>query len=105
MPLDHQRLDGETQGQSEPPRLRAHHREERRECGTDLRPQRRRAGQLHVRRLAGVLGVVLVVQAQDKDADIAIQAKEHLEEAGAKILGAVLNRRRYVIPEIVYRRL
>jgi len=50
-------------------------------------------------------GVVLVIQAENKRAEVAIQAKEHLEQAGAKILGAVLNRRRYIIPEIVYRRL
>ncbi len=50
-------------------------------------------------------GAVLVVEAENKRAEVAIQAKEHLEEAGAKILGAVLNRRRHVIPEMVYRRL
>ena len=49
--------------------------------------------------------VVLVVQAENKRAEVAIQAKEHLEGAGAKIMGAVLNRRRYIIPEIIYRRL
>jgi len=50
-------------------------------------------------------GAVLVIEAENKRAEIAIQAKEHLEEAGAKVLGAVLNRRRHVIPEMVYRRL
>jgi len=50
-------------------------------------------------------GVLLVIEAENKRAEVAIQAKEHLEQAGAKILGAVLNRRRYIIPEIVYRRL
>ncbi len=50
-------------------------------------------------------GVILVIQAENKRAEVAIQAKEHLEQAGAKILGAVLNRRRHIIPEIVYRRL
>jgi capsular exopolysaccharide synthesis family protein len=50
-------------------------------------------------------GVVLVIQAENKRAEVAIQAKEYVEQAGAKILGAVLNRCRYVIPEIVYRRL
>jgi capsular exopolysaccharide synthesis family protein len=49
--------------------------------------------------------VIMVVQAENKRAEVAIQAKERLEEAGAKIIGAVLNRRRFVIPEIVYRRL
>lgn len=50
-------------------------------------------------------GVILVIQAENKRAEVAIQAKEHLEQAGAKILGAVLNRRRHIIPEMVYRRL
>jgi capsular exopolysaccharide synthesis family protein len=50
-------------------------------------------------------GVVLVVQAEYKTAEVAIRAKEELEQAGAKILGAVLNRRRFVIPEFIYRRL
>ena len=50
-------------------------------------------------------GVVMVVQAEYKSAEVAIRAKEELEQAGAKILGAVLNRRRLVIPEFIYRRL
>ena len=50
-------------------------------------------------------GVVLVIEAENKRAEVAIRAKEYLEQAGAKLLGAVLNRRRHVIPEIVYRRL
>lgn len=50
-------------------------------------------------------GVVLVIQAENRRAEVAIQAKERLEQAGAKILGAVLNRRRYIIPEIIYRKL
>ncbi len=50
-------------------------------------------------------GTVLVIEAENKRAEVAIQAKEHLERSGAKILGAVLNRRRYIIPDMVYRRL
>ncbi len=50
-------------------------------------------------------GVVLVVEAENRRAEVAMQAKEHLEQTGARILGAVLNRRRHVIPEMVYRRL
>jgi len=50
-------------------------------------------------------GVVLVIQAENKNAEVAIRAKEHLEQAGAKIVGAVLNRRRRVIPEVIYKRL
>lgn len=49
--------------------------------------------------------VALVVQAEKIGAEVAIRAKESLEQAGAKILGAVLNRRRQVIPESIYRRL
>lgn len=55
-----------------------------------------------VRRLGGV---VFVIQAENKSAEVAIRAKEHLEQAGAKILGAVLNRWRRVIPEVIYQRL
>jgi capsular exopolysaccharide synthesis family protein len=50
-------------------------------------------------------GVVLVVQAENRSAEVAIRAKEDLEQAGAKILGVVLNRRRLFIPEFIYRRL
>ncbi len=50
-------------------------------------------------------GTVLVIEAENKRVEVAIQAKEHLKRSGAKILGAVLNRRRYIIPDIVYRRL
>ena len=50
-------------------------------------------------------GTVLVIEAENKREEVAIQAKEHLERSGAKILGAVLNRRRYIIPDMVYRRL
>jgi capsular exopolysaccharide synthesis family protein len=53
----------------------------------------------------GLDGVVLVVQAENKNAEVAIRTKEHLEQAGAKILGAVLNRWRRVIPEAIYKRL
>ena len=50
-------------------------------------------------------GVVMVVQAESKRAEVAMQGKDRLEDAGANILGGVLNRRRYVIPEVIYRRL
>jgi capsular exopolysaccharide synthesis family protein len=57
------------------------------------------------RQLSGEMGVVLVVRAEHKHAEIAAQAKEDMERAGGKVLGAVLNRQRYIIPELVYRRL
>ncbi len=50
-------------------------------------------------------GVVLVIQAENKSAEVVIRAKEDLEQAGAKIVGAVLNRRRLIIPEVIYKRL
>jgi capsular exopolysaccharide synthesis family protein len=50
-------------------------------------------------------GVALVIQAQNMGAEVAVRAKEHLEQAGAKIVGAVLNRRRHIIPEKIYQRL
>jgi capsular exopolysaccharide synthesis family protein len=50
-------------------------------------------------------GVALVIQAENMGAEVAIRAKELLEQAGSKILGAVLNRRRQIIPERIYKRL
>jgi capsular exopolysaccharide synthesis family protein len=50
-------------------------------------------------------GTVLVIQAENRAAEVAIRAKEQLEEADARILGAVLNRRRLIIPEKIYQRL
>lgn len=52
-----------------------------------------------------VEGTILVVEAENKRAEVALQAKERLEAAGGSILGAILNRRRFVIPEAIYRRL
>jgi capsular exopolysaccharide synthesis family protein len=47
-------------------------------------------------------GVVLVVQAERTRWEVAEQAKRTLEEAGAQLLGAVLTRRRFHIPEALY---
>ena len=55
------------------------------------------------RRLSGKLGMVLVIQAEHKPVEVALQAKKRLEATRAEILGAVLNRQRYAIPETVYR--
>ena len=56
--------------------------------------------------LAGwVDGVVLVVEAERTRAEVVTQAKRALEEAGAHIFGAVLNRQRYHIPPALYGRL
>lgn len=50
-------------------------------------------------------GVILVVQAGKTRWEVAQRAKEQLEIAKAKIVGVVLNRRRYVIPGFLYRHL
>jgi Mrp family chromosome partitioning ATPase len=36
---------------------------------------------------------------------VAIRAKQEIEDAGARILGVVLNKRKYHIPEWLYKRL
>jgi len=59
---------------------------------------------------AGILaplvdGVVLVVQAEKTRWQVAEQAKRALEESGAQVLGAVLSRRQFHIPEALYGRL
>jgi capsular exopolysaccharide synthesis family protein len=49
---------------------------------------------------------VIVVLAQGKTRrQVAIRIKKDLEDAGARILGVVLNRRKYHIPDWIYRRL
>jgi Mrp family chromosome partitioning ATPase len=50
-------------------------------------------------------GVVLIVEANHSRRDTVRQAKEHLETARVPILGAVLDQRRFPIPEFLYRRL
>jgi capsular exopolysaccharide synthesis family protein len=53
--------------------------------------------------LAGMVdGVVLVVEAEKTRWEVAEQAKRVLEESGARMLGAVLSRRRFHIPEALY---
>ncbi len=50
-------------------------------------------------------GIILVIQAERTRWEQAVKAKEDLENAGAKILGVVLNKRRYLIPKKIYNRL
>jgi capsular exopolysaccharide synthesis family protein len=50
-------------------------------------------------------GVILVVQASKTRWEVIQRAREILKNAKAEILGVVLNRRQYVIPRRVYRRL
>lgn len=48
-------------------------------------------------------GVILVARAERTHWEVAEQAKRILEESGGRILGAVLNRRRFHIPDLIYR--
>ena len=50
-------------------------------------------------------GTVLVVHSGETRREAALRAKQQLEDAGAKILGVILNKRRYYIPEWIYKRL
>lgn len=50
-------------------------------------------------------GVIMVLAAGRTREQVAKRAKQEIEEAGGKILGLVLNRRRFHIPEWIYRRL
>lgn len=50
-------------------------------------------------------GVILVAESGKARKQVAIKAKQELEEAGAKILGVILNRRKHYIPEWIYKRL
>lgn len=50
-------------------------------------------------------GLVLIVRANSTRREIALQAKESLQAGNVTLLGAVLNRRRFPIPEALYRML
>jgi Mrp family chromosome partitioning ATPase len=50
-------------------------------------------------------GVVLVIESGRTRKQVAMRAKRDVVEAGGRILGVVLNKRRYHIPEWVYRKL
>ena len=50
-------------------------------------------------------GVVLVITYDKTRRQVALRAKKELEDAGANILGVVINRRKYYIPDWIYRRL
>ncbi len=54
---------------------------------------------------AKVDGIVMVILSGKTRRQIAIKAKEAMEDAGGKLLGVILNKRRYYIPESIYRRL
>lgn len=50
-------------------------------------------------------GVVLVIEAGKTREQVAVRAKKDLEEAGGKVLGVVLNKRKFQIPGCIYKRL
>jgi protein-tyrosine kinase len=50
-------------------------------------------------------GVILVVTYDQTRRQVALRAKKELEDAGAHILGVIINRRKYYIPDWIYRRL
>ncbi len=50
-------------------------------------------------------GVVLVLEAEKTRWPVAENVKERITQSGGKILGIVLNKRRFYIPEFIYRRL
>jgi Mrp family chromosome partitioning ATPase len=52
-----------------------------------------------------VTGVILVVEANRTRRDQVIQATRSIEFARGRLLGHILNKRRYVVPEWLYRRL
>ena len=54
---------------------------------------------------ASVDGVVIVVDAGESRNDEILNAQRTIETAGGKFLGYVLNKRRYPVPEWLYRRL
>lgn len=50
-------------------------------------------------------GVLLVIESGKIHRQVAILTKKQLEEAGAKLLGVVLNKRKQYIPDFIYKRL
>jgi protein-tyrosine kinase len=54
---------------------------------------------------AKVDGVVLVLESGKTRRQVALRARKQVEEVGGKMLGVVLNKRKYYIPEWIYRRL
>jgi Mrp family chromosome partitioning ATPase len=50
-------------------------------------------------------GVILVIEAGKTREQVAVRAKDELEAAGGKVLGVVMNRRKYRIPRWIYKRL
>jgi Mrp family chromosome partitioning ATPase len=76
------------------------------ECGFvvfDAPPLMEQRSSVHLARL--VDGVVLVVEAEKDRWEIVNRVKDELHEAKAHVLGVILNKRRFPIPKMIYRRL
>ena len=50
-------------------------------------------------------GLILVVQANGTRWEVARSAKRDLESAHVHVLGAILNKQQFIIPEAIYKRL
>jgi Mrp family chromosome partitioning ATPase len=50
-------------------------------------------------------GVILILEAGKTRRQVALKAKTEIEAAGGKLLGVVLNKRKYYIPKWIYKRL
>ncbi|MGR6035982.1 MAG: CpsD/CapB family tyrosine-protein kinase [Candidatus Nitrosoglobus sp.] len=50
-------------------------------------------------------GIVFVIEAGKTRRQVAAAVKEQFEKVGARVLGFVLNRKKYYIPEFIYKRL
>jgi Mrp family chromosome partitioning ATPase len=50
-------------------------------------------------------GIVLVVEAEKTRWPVTENVKERITKSGGNILGIVLNKRKYYIPEFIYKRL
>jgi capsular exopolysaccharide synthesis family protein len=50
-------------------------------------------------------GVILVIESEKTRQQSALRAKRQIETAGGKLLGVVLNKRRYRIPDWLYKRI
>ena len=53
----------------------------------------------------GAEGIVLVLRANTSRREAARKAVQNLESANVRVLGAVLNRRTFPVPESIYRKL
>jgi uncharacterized protein involved in exopolysaccharide biosynthesis/Mrp family chromosome partitioning ATPase len=62
-------------------------------------------GVASVRSAALADGVLLVVESEKVRREVLYYVKEQLEDAGARIVGSVLNKRRMYIPEFFYKRI